>query len=61
MLMNLSGHLGAWIEGDLMQEHYNRWLEDMVTKRGGDFDDEFYRTYNLTQCQPLPSHQRDSH
>jgi len=43
MLVNLSGHLGAWIEGDLMQEHYNRWLEDMVTKRGGNFDDKFYR------------------
>jgi len=26
-----------------MQEHYNRWLEDMVTKRGGEFDDDFYR------------------
>jgi len=28
---------------DLLQEHYNRWLEDMVKKRGGDFDDNFYR------------------
>jgi hypothetical protein len=27
----------------LLQEHYNRWLEDMVKKRGGDFDDNFYR------------------
>ncbi|KIM79541.1 hypothetical protein PILCRDRAFT_10365 [Piloderma croceum F 1598] len=33
MLVNLTGELGKWIEGDLMQEHYNRWLEDMVSKK----------------------------
>ncbi|KZP26721.1 hypothetical protein FIBSPDRAFT_909075 [Athelia psychrophila] len=43
MLVNLTGELGSWIEGDLLQEHYNKWLEDMVGKRGGDFDDAFYR------------------
>lgn len=43
MLVNLTGELGKWIEGDLMQEHYNRWLEDMASKRGGEFDDDFYR------------------
>ena len=37
------GELGKWIEGDLMQEHYNCWLEDMVSKKGGNFDDDFYR------------------
>ncbi|KAJ7723584.1 hypothetical protein B0H16DRAFT_1666140 [Mycena metata] len=42
-LINLRGIIGAFIEGDLMQEHYNRWLEDMVRRRGGDFDDKFYR------------------
>ena len=42
-LVNITGELGKWIEGDLLQEHYNRWLEDMVKKRGGDFDDKFYR------------------
>jgi len=42
-LVNVTGELGKWIEGDLLQEHYNRWLEDMVQKRGGDFDDKFYR------------------
>jgi hypothetical protein len=47
MLVNLTGELGKWIEGDLMQEHYNRWLEDMVSKRGGEFDDEFYRHSNV--------------
>jgi len=31
------------MEADLLQEHYNRWLEDIVKKRGGDFDDKFYR------------------
>lgn len=43
MLINITGELGKWIEGDLLQEHYNRWLEDMVSKKGGDFDDQFYR------------------
>ena len=43
-LVNVTGELGKWIEGDLLQEHYNRWLEDMVKKCGGDFDDKFYRS-----------------
>jgi hypothetical protein len=43
-LVNLTGKLGQWIEGDLMQEHYNRWLEDMVQKKGGQFDNKFYRS-----------------
>ena len=30
LLVNLMGELGKWIEGDLMQEHYNCWLEDIV-------------------------------
>ena len=42
-LVNITGEVGKWIEADLLQEHYNRWLEDMVKKRGGDFDDKFYR------------------
>ncbi|PBK64863.1 hypothetical protein ARMSODRAFT_892428 [Armillaria solidipes] len=42
-LVNLTGELGSWIEADLLQEHYNRWLEDMVQKHGGRFDDSFYR------------------
>ncbi|KAJ6595092.1 hypothetical protein DFH09DRAFT_1413007 [Mycena vulgaris] len=41
--MNLRGEIGTCIEADLMQEHYNRWLEDMVSRRGGNFDDKFYR------------------
>lgn len=39
-LVNVTGELGKWTEGDLLQEHYNRWLEDMVQKRGGNFDDK---------------------
>ncbi len=42
-LVNLTGELGSWIEADLLQEHYNRWLEDMVGKHRGNFDDTFYR------------------
>ncbi|KAJ7167969.1 hypothetical protein C8R46DRAFT_898893 [Mycena filopes] len=42
-LISLQGILGTFIEGDLMQEHFNRWLEDMVRRRGGEFDDKFYR------------------
>ncbi|KAJ7692191.1 hypothetical protein B0H17DRAFT_1200535 [Mycena rosella] len=39
-LIKLSKEMGKFIEGDLMQEHY---LEDMVRRRGGEFDDKFYR------------------
>ncbi|KAJ6545695.1 hypothetical protein B0H19DRAFT_1308385 [Mycena capillaripes] len=42
-LMTLQGDAGTFIEGDLMQEWNNRWLEDTVQRRGGDFDDKFYR------------------
>ncbi|KAJ7923991.1 hypothetical protein B0H13DRAFT_2399024 [Mycena leptocephala] len=42
-LFNLRDELGNFVEGDLTQEWYNRWLEDMVSRRGGDFDDKFYR------------------
>ncbi|KAJ7716863.1 hypothetical protein B0H16DRAFT_1338536, partial [Mycena metata] len=42
-LLNIKGELGKWIPADLHQEHYNKWLEDMVRKHGGEFDDKFYR------------------
>ncbi|KAJ7250957.1 hypothetical protein C8J57DRAFT_1666793 [Mycena rebaudengoi] len=42
-LVNVRGELGKWLPGDLHQEHYNRWLEDMVQKHGGEFDDPFFR------------------
>ncbi|KAF9022260.1 hypothetical protein BDZ89DRAFT_1137427 [Hymenopellis radicata] len=35
--------LGKWIEDDLLQEHYNKWLEDMVAKHGGSFSDPYFR------------------
>ena len=41
-LVNVTGKLGKWIEANLLQEHYNCWLEDMIKKCGGDFDDNFY-------------------
>lgn len=31
-LVNVTGELGKWIPDDLLQEHYNRWLEDIVKK-----------------------------
>ena len=42
-LINISGELGRWIERDLLQEHYNKWLENHIEVHGGNFDDEFYR------------------
>lgn len=42
-LVNVKGELGKWLPADLHQEHYNRWLEDMVQKHGGEFDNKFYR------------------
>ncbi|KAF9001634.1 hypothetical protein BDZ89DRAFT_1244215 [Hymenopellis radicata] len=42
-LVNITGELGKWIEDDLLQEHYNKWLEDMLAKHGGRFDDDFFR------------------
>jgi hypothetical protein len=32
-----------WTECDFLQEGYNKWLEEMVEHKGGDFDDHFYR------------------
>ncbi|KAJ7784967.1 hypothetical protein DFH07DRAFT_726168 [Mycena maculata] len=40
-LINLRGH--KYIECDWVQEDYNKWLEEMVEHKGGDFDDHFYR------------------
>ncbi|KAJ7447560.1 hypothetical protein B0H11DRAFT_1878681 [Mycena galericulata] len=40
-LVNLSGR--KWTELDFSQEGFNKWLEEMVEHKGGDFDDHFYR------------------
>ncbi|KAF9558295.1 hypothetical protein CPC08DRAFT_639202, partial [Agrocybe pediades] len=29
-LVNITGEAGKWIGADLLQKHYNRWLEDML-------------------------------
>ncbi|KAJ7687510.1 hypothetical protein B0H17DRAFT_1300716 [Mycena rosella] len=42
-LLNIKGELGKWLPADLHQEHYNKWLEDMIQKHGGEFDSKFYR------------------
>jgi hypothetical protein len=43
MLVIITSQLEKWIEGDVLQEHYNRWLKDLASKKGGYFDDQFYR------------------
>lgn len=42
-LLKLKDELGKCIPGDLHQEHYNKWLEDMIQKHGGEFDNQFFR------------------
>ncbi|EPQ59181.1 hypothetical protein GLOTRDRAFT_24745, partial [Gloeophyllum trabeum ATCC 11539] len=42
-LVNPSGVEGHYIEGDLMQEHFNLDLEEMVERKNIDFDDPFMR------------------
>jgi hypothetical protein len=41
-LVNPHGKPGQWIEMDLMQEHFNFWLEDMAQHKGKEFDDPYY-------------------
>ncbi|KAH8101947.1 hypothetical protein BXZ70DRAFT_891314 [Cristinia sonorae] len=42
-LVNLSGKHGQFLELDLMQEHFNFWLEELAQHKGKEFDDEWYR------------------
>ncbi|KII85951.1 hypothetical protein PLICRDRAFT_115567 [Plicaturopsis crispa FD-325 SS-3] len=42
-LINQYGEAGRFIEMDLMQEHFNFWLEDMAQHKGKEFDEPFYR------------------
>ncbi|KAF8056184.1 hypothetical protein FPV67DRAFT_1731334 [Lyophyllum atratum] len=42
-VINLHGKPGMFIEMDLMQEHFNFWLEDMAQHKGKEFDEPFYR------------------
>ncbi|KAJ7458253.1 hypothetical protein FB451DRAFT_1406554 [Mycena latifolia] len=40
-LISTTGH--KYVELDWSQEYFNKWLEEMVEHKGGDFDDRFYR------------------
>ena len=42
-LVNLKGQKGAFLELDLMQEHFNLWLEQLAQYKGKQFDDVWYR------------------
>lgn len=42
-VFNLPGEAGKFVEADITQEWFNRWLEDIAGRRGGDFDEQFYR------------------
>ena len=42
-LLNMKGREGAFLEGDLFQEHSNKLLEELVTKYSGRWDKSFYR------------------
>lgn len=42
-LVNLHGAPGHFIEMDLMQEHFNFWLEEMAQHKGKEFNEPFYR------------------
>ena len=42
-LVNRKGLPGHFLEMDLMQEHFNFWLEDLADHKGKEFDEPFYR------------------
>lgn len=42
-LVNLAGKRGHFLELDLMQEHFNFWLEELAQHKGKEFDEEWYR------------------
>ncbi|KAK7015321.1 hypothetical protein R3P38DRAFT_3321645 [Favolaschia claudopus] len=42
-LFNLRGELGHSVEGDLTQEWSNKWIIGMAKKRGGEFDEQYFR------------------
>ncbi|KAH7903329.1 hypothetical protein BJ138DRAFT_1120498 [Hygrophoropsis aurantiaca] len=42
-VVNLHGEPGRFIEMDLMQEHFNFWLEEMAQHKGKEFEDPYYR------------------
>lgn len=42
-LVNLKGRPGHFHELDLMQEHFNHWLEELAQHKGKEFDEPQYR------------------
>ncbi|VDB84770.1 unnamed protein product [Peniophora sp. CBMAI 1063] len=42
-LVNLKGQPGHFQERDLMQEHFNFWLEELSQHKGKQFDDHWFR------------------
>lgn len=42
-VVNLKGRPGHFIEGDLMQELFNFWLEDIAEHKGNEFEEPYYR------------------
>ncbi|KAJ7859848.1 hypothetical protein B0H14DRAFT_3628484 [Mycena olivaceomarginata] len=43
LLLRIDTELGKCIPGDLLQEHYNKWLQAMSRRHGGVFDDSSFR------------------
>ncbi|KAJ7715562.1 hypothetical protein B0H14DRAFT_3901555 [Mycena olivaceomarginata] len=43
LLQRINAELGKCIPGDLLQEHYNKWLQAMSRRHGGEFDEPFFR------------------
>ena len=41
-LVNLQGEPGHFHELDLMQEHFNFWLEELAQHKGKEFSDDWY-------------------
>ncbi|KAJ7336921.1 hypothetical protein DFH08DRAFT_915944 [Mycena albidolilacea] len=42
LLLRIDAELGKCIPGDLLQEHYNKWLQAMSRRHGGELDDPFF-------------------
>lgn len=55
-LVNPSGLPGHWHEGDLLMEHLNNWLKNLLVKKTMDFDSPFMKNtiaLNLSGFQAL--------
>ncbi|KAJ7805999.1 hypothetical protein B0H14DRAFT_2382203, partial [Mycena olivaceomarginata] len=43
LLLRITAELGKCLPGDLLQEHYDKWLQAMSRRHGGEFDEPFFR------------------